>query len=119
MNILDQVRNAAGARLFLLIAATGLAALIAGITGTISPALAIFGVFAVAALPGLVGTVAYFWTITAEWAKLAVTETYSKMAWKQMQEAQSTDFRATLDSVGQEAYDELQAAIARRDGTDG
>jgi hypothetical protein len=112
MNILERVRNQAGGRIIILF----IAALIFGIAANVVVlAPIVYVLAALVASPATIGIVAYFWTITAEWAKLAVGEKYSAEAYRYTQKLQQEELRATLDSIGVEALDELNAAIQRRD----
>lgn len=115
MNIMETVRNQAAGRwviLFLLAALTGL---VGGITGALPVIAAILAPVFVAVFPAAVGVASYFWTVCAEWTKLAVAEKYSEAAYRHMQAAQEDDLRSSLDSIGVEALDELNAAIQRRE----
>jgi hypothetical protein len=112
MNILETVRNQAGGRLVLLLVATLLFGIAANVVAL--PPI-VYILCALVASPAVIGVAAYFWTTAAEWTKLAVAEKYSQAAYEQMQQAQQADLRASLDMMGQEALDELNAAIERRD----
>jgi hypothetical protein len=71
---------------------------------------------ALAALSPLwIPVAAKLWTHNAEWARLAVAETYGKLVQKRMEEMGAQDLRNTLDQYGVEALDELEAAIRRRE----
>jgi hypothetical protein len=110
MNIYAKVKDQAAKRLICI----GIGAGVGGWTiGGASVALAAIAV--VVAAPMVLAVAAFFWTTAAEWTKLGVAELYGTAAQKRMEEAASHDLRESLDAIGQEAFDELERAIGRRD----
>lgn len=112
MNILETVRNQAGARLILLFIAT----LIFGVASNVValPPI-VYVLVSLLAAPAIIGVAAYFWTTAAEWTKLAIGEKYAEAAHARMRDLEQRELRDTLDPIGQEALDEVNASIARRE----
>lgn len=110
MNIYAKVKEQSSKRMLILLVAAGIAGYaIAGLVGLV------WGVATAIAVPMVLAVGAFFWVTAAEWTKLGVAELYGTAAQKKMEEAASRDLRESLDAIGQEAFDELERAISRRD----
>ena len=110
MNIAENLRERVAGRWLLLAIIGGLVgATISGVFG------AIIGFALVTASPMAISFAAYFWARSAEWARLSVAEEYGQAAQKHMEDANIKSLRETLDEIGQEALDEVERAIERRD----
>lgn len=114
MNVTQKVREAATGRYAVqLVAAAAFGYALGGF------AVAFLAVTAALAVPSIVSTIAYFWTRSAEWVKLGITEDYGQAALKKMEAASRKSLRETLDSIGAEALDEVERAIERREEQSG
>jgi hypothetical protein len=110
MNVSNKLRGGSTIRYCLLIV---LALATNWLSGWVIPA----GIFVILAfaIPLAIRQVAYIWANEVEWVKLGVTEDYATAAQKKMAKQFQFELRESLDTIGQEAYDEVQAAIERRE----
>jgi hypothetical protein len=111
MNTSKTLRNQIVGRAVLLILVAVAINWIAG--WIIHPAILVLGLLAT---PSALAFGAYVWGRTYEWMKLGVNEDYARAASQRMAQQMQEDLRDSLDVIGQEAYDEVQRAIQRRDG---
>jgi hypothetical protein len=110
MNVTEALRNQASKRWILIAVAAAVADLLCG--WAIAPALLLFILIFT---PMIAGVVAYFAARSYEWTKLGIGEDYGKAAFERQQQMERKELRETLDTIGQEALDEVEAAIARRE----
>jgi coenzyme F420-reducing hydrogenase beta subunit len=110
LNITEQLRNQASQRWIIIAIAAAVADLLCG--WAIAPALLLFILILT---PMIAGLLAYFAARTYVWAALGVNEEYAKSAYERQQQMERKELRETLDTIGREALDEVEAAIERRD----
>lgn len=110
MNIYAKVKDQASKRMICLIIGAGVGGWVTG-----GAAVALAAIAVVIAVPMVLAVAAFFWTTSAEWTKLGVAELYGTAAQARMEEVGKQELRESLDVIGQEAFDELERAIARRE----
>ena len=110
MNIYAQIKEQSSKRMALLLLAAAIAGYaIGGLAGLV------WGLAIAVAAPMALAVGAFYYVTAGEWTKLGIAELYGTAAQQKMEEAASRDLRESLDVIGQEAFDELERAIARRD----
>lgn len=110
MNVTKKVRQQNAGRFVILFIAACIAGFALGGTAGVVWAAALF-----IAAPSLIALAAFNWTLSAEWTRLGAAEDYGTAAQRTMEAANQQSLRETLDPIGQEALDELEAALARRE----
>lgn len=110
MNIYEKVKEQATRRMIILCLGVVTIGFFAG-----GATVALAAVAGVLAAPMVIAITAFFWTTAAEWTKLGIAELYGAAAQQKMEAAGREQLRDTLDEIGQEALDEVEAAIERRD----
>lgn len=110
MNVTEALRDQASQRWIIIAIAAAVTDLLCG--WAIAPALL---VFILVCAPLIIGLLSYFAARSYEWTKLGATEDYGKAAFEFQRRQEHQELRETLDVIGKEALDEVEAAIARRD----
>lgn len=110
MNVYAKVKDQASKRMLCLIIGAGVGGWVAG-----GATVALAAAAVVIAAPMVLAVAAFFWVTSAEWTKLGVAELYGTAAQEKMEAAGRQHLRDTLDPIGQEALDEVERAVERRD----